>query len=78
MTEPDPPADLAAQLAELRGELARAQGEIGVLRERLEDSTGQTVMPPPRGQAAARANWPRRSRNAGSSRRPRRGGCVGQ
>ena len=29
MTEPDPPADLAAQLAELRGELARAQGEIG-------------------------------------------------
>ena len=43
MTEPDPPADLAAQLAELRGQLARAQGEIRVLHHRLEDNTGQTV-----------------------------------
>ena len=43
MTEPDPPADLAAQLAELRGELARAKGEIRVLHHRLEDNTGQTV-----------------------------------
>ena len=44
MTEPDPITDLAAQLAELRGQLARSQGEIGVLRERLEGSTGQTAM----------------------------------
>ena len=44
MTDPDPLADLAAQLAELRGQLARSQGEIGVLRERLEASTGQTAM----------------------------------
>ena len=44
MTDPDPLADLAAQLAELRGQLARSQGEIGVLRERLEAETGQTVM----------------------------------
>lgn len=43
MTEPDPVADLAAQLDELRGQLVRAQGEIRVLRDRLEDSTGQTV-----------------------------------
>ena len=44
MTDPDPVADLAAQLAELRGQLARSQGEIGVLRERLEASSGQVVM----------------------------------
>ena len=44
MTESDPVADLAAQLAELRGQLTRSQGEIRVLRERLEDSTGQTVL----------------------------------
>jgi hypothetical protein len=44
MTDPDPVADLAAQLAELRGQLARSQGEIRVLRDRLEDSTGQTVL----------------------------------
>jgi len=31
MTEPDPITDLAAQLAELRGQLARSQGEIGLL-----------------------------------------------
>jgi regulator of replication initiation timing len=43
MTDPDPLADLAAQLAELRGQLARSQGDIRVLRDRLEDSTGQTV-----------------------------------
>ena len=43
VTEPDPVADLAAQLEELRGQLARSQGEIRVLRDRLEDSTGQTV-----------------------------------
>ncbi|HEY1319053.1 MAG TPA: hypothetical protein VGF32_02350 [Streptosporangiaceae bacterium] len=43
MTDPDPLADLAAQLAELRGQLARSQGEIGALRERLESSTGQTM-----------------------------------
>src|SRR5258708_31965693 len=44
MTSPDPYAALAAQLEELRGQLARSQGEIGVLRERLEAETGQTAM----------------------------------
>ena len=44
MTEPDPLADLAAQLLELRGELARSQGDIGVLRERLQAETSQTAM----------------------------------
>ena len=43
MTDPDPVAALAAQLEELRGQLARSQGEIRILRDRLEDSTGQTV-----------------------------------
>jgi hypothetical protein len=44
MAEPDPIADLAAQLAELRGQLARSQGDIGALRERLAAETGQTAM----------------------------------
>jgi hypothetical protein len=43
VTDPDPVAALAVQLAELHGQLARSQGEIRVLRGRLEDSTGQTV-----------------------------------
>ena len=37
MTEPDPVAALAAQLEELRGQLARSQGEVGHLRARLEE-----------------------------------------
>jgi hypothetical protein len=44
VTDPDPVASLAAQLEQLRGQLARSQGEIGVLRERLEASSGQVVM----------------------------------
>ena len=44
MAEPDPVAALAAQLEQLRGQLARSQGEIGVLRERLEAESGQTAM----------------------------------
>lgn len=44
MTEPDPLADLAAQLIELRGQLARTQGELGAVRERLEGETSQTLM----------------------------------
>jgi len=48
VTDTDPLATLAAQLqeqiTELRGQLARSQGEIGVLRERLEAGTGQTMM----------------------------------
>jgi hypothetical protein len=51
VTDPGSADGLAAELAELRGQvgsllgqLARSQGEIGVLRERLEDSTGQTAM----------------------------------
>ena len=43
MTEPDPVAALAAELADLNQALARIQGETRVLRERLEDSTGQTM-----------------------------------
>ena len=44
MTEPDPVAALAAQLEQLRGQLARSQGEIGVLREKLKAESGQTMM----------------------------------
>jgi regulator of replication initiation timing len=44
VTDPDPVAALAAQLEELRGQWARSQGEIGVLRERLEAESGQTMM----------------------------------
>jgi len=44
VTEPDPVAALAAQLEELRGQLARTQGELGAVRERLEGETSQTAM----------------------------------
>lgn len=44
MTEPDPIADLAAQLEELRGQLARYTGETGHLRARLAEDSGQVVM----------------------------------
>ena len=44
MTDPDPVAALAAQLEDLRGQLARAQGEIGHLREGLKGESGQTAM----------------------------------
>ena len=44
MTEPDPIAALAAQLEELRGQLARYTGETGHLRARLEEDSGQVVM----------------------------------
>ncbi len=46
MTEPaeDPIAALAAQVEDLRGQLARAQGEIGHLRARLEEFAGQDMV----------------------------------
>ena len=44
MTEADPIADLAAQLEELRGQLARYTGETGHLRARLEADSGQVLM----------------------------------
>ena len=44
MTDPDPVAALAARLEELRGQLARSQGDIGHLRARLEEDSGQAVM----------------------------------
>ena len=44
MTEPDPIAALAAQLEELRGQLARYTGETGHLRARLEADSGQVLM----------------------------------
>lgn len=44
MTEPDPVAALAAQLEELRGRLARAEGEVGGLRARYEDETGPAML----------------------------------
>jgi hypothetical protein len=44
VTEPDLIAALAAQLEELRGQLARSQGDIGHLRERIEAGSGQAVM----------------------------------
>ena len=44
MTDPDPVADLAAQLEELRGQLARCQGEAGQLRARYSEDYGQVLM----------------------------------
>ena len=44
MTDPDPVAALAAQLEELRGQLARYTGETGHLRARHEEDSGQVVM----------------------------------
>jgi len=44
VTDPDPVAALAAQLAELRGQWARSQGEIGVLREQLKTSTSEVAV----------------------------------
>jgi hypothetical protein len=44
LTEPDPVAALAAQLEELRGQLARYTGETGHLRARLDADSGQVVM----------------------------------
>ena len=44
MTEPDPIAALAAQLEELRGQLARYTGETGHLRARLQEDSGQVLM----------------------------------
>jgi hypothetical protein len=43
-TSPGEDAELAAQLDELRGQLARAQGDIGHLRVRLEAGTSQTAL----------------------------------
>jgi hypothetical protein len=44
MTEPDPVAALAAQLEELRGELARYQGDVGQLRARFSEDYGQVMV----------------------------------
>ena len=44
MTEPDLVAELAAQLDELRRQLAVYTGETGVLRERQERDSGQVLM----------------------------------
>ena len=52
MTEPDPVAALAAQLEELRRQLAAYTGETGHLRARMEQDAGQVLMLLPGGQAA--------------------------
>jgi hypothetical protein len=44
LAESDPVAVLAAQLEELRGRLARAEGEVGGLRARYEDETGPAML----------------------------------
>jgi hypothetical protein len=44
MADPDPVAELAAQLDELRRQLAVYTGETGVLRERQERDSGQVLM----------------------------------
>jgi hypothetical protein len=44
VTEPDLITALAAQLEELRGQLARYTGETGQLRARLEEDSGQVMM----------------------------------
>ena len=46
MTDPDPVAALAAQLEELRGQLARSQGEVGHLHARLEEFAGNDLVTP--------------------------------
>lgn len=43
MTEPDPDATLAEQVASLRGELSRYQGEVGGMRSRMEEFTGRDM-----------------------------------
>ena len=44
MDEPDPIAELAAQLEVLRGRWARSQGEIGALREQFKTEFGQVTV----------------------------------
>ena len=51
MTNPDPLAELAAQVEDLRGQLtgllgqlARSQGDLGALRAKLEQGSGQEAM----------------------------------
>jgi hypothetical protein len=44
LAEPDPVAALAAQLEQLRGQLARTQGEVGYLKARLKEDSGQVPM----------------------------------
>jgi hypothetical protein len=44
MTDPDPVAALAAQLEELRGQLARTQGDVGHVRARLDAGSSQTAL----------------------------------
>jgi hypothetical protein len=44
LAEPDPVVALAAQLEDLRGQLARYTGETGHLRARLEADSGQVLM----------------------------------
>jgi hypothetical protein len=44
MTEPDPAAELAAQLEELRRQLAVYTGQTGALRARLDRDAGQVLM----------------------------------
>ena len=44
MTGPDPIAALAAQLEELRGQLARYAGETGHLRAKMTEDSGQVLM----------------------------------
>jgi regulator of replication initiation timing len=44
LAESDPVAALTAQLEQLRGQLARSQGDIGHLKARLETDSGQVAM----------------------------------
>ena len=52
MTGPDPIAALAAQLEELRGQLARYTGETGHLRAKLARGLRPGRDAPPRNQAS--------------------------
>jgi len=44
MTEPDPLTELAAQIEQLRGQLARQQGDVGHLRARMDEFAGQDMV----------------------------------
>jgi hypothetical protein len=44
VTEPDPDATLAEQVASLRGELSRYAGQLGALRGRIEERSSQEAL----------------------------------
>ena len=73
MTEPDPIAALAAQLEELRGQLARYTGETGHLRARLERAPARSWCSGSRSSSSARSSKRRPASGRPMTRRRRSG-----